>query len=123
MSGLFSTCPPDAVKFPGVNAVPSPAKKMRRGPSELNVSILLLELNAFGYGPPGPPNGVYAAAVAATPNEPAAVVAAWPCVSPPVAIDRRPRLVARCRKRALPEYLRMTMRLPAGCEPTCSNGS
>src|SRR5262245_12703941 len=42
-SGLFRSCPPEEVKLPGVNGVPSPAKKMRRGPSELNHSTALPE--------------------------------------------------------------------------------
>ena len=39
MSGLFSTLPAVAEKFPGVMAVESPLKKILRGPSELKNSI------------------------------------------------------------------------------------
>ena len=38
-SGFCNTAPPVDEKLPGVTAVPSPRKKTRRGPSELNVSI------------------------------------------------------------------------------------
>ena len=40
MRGCWKTVPPVEEKFPGVKAVPSPWKKLRRGPSELNVSVL-----------------------------------------------------------------------------------
>jgi hypothetical protein len=56
----------------GVMASPFAWKKIRRGPSELNVSTTLLELNGLGNAAP--------AGVAATPKEPSALVVAWPCV-------------------------------------------
>ncbi len=98
-------------------AVPSALKKIRRGPSELKVSTTLAAVN--GLGDVGP------ASTAATPNELAALVAAWPCVSPSVAIWRRPRLVATCRKRgAAATLLTTTMRWPTDAvPPICSNGS
>src|SRR5947199_5275706 len=72
ISGFDSTVPPVDEKFPGVRGVPSALKKNRRGPSELNVSTESVELNALGYAAP--------AGVAATPNEPIALVAACPWV-------------------------------------------
>src|SRR3989442_1128560 len=48
ISGLFRTCPPVDEKLPTVIALPSLLKKIRRGPSELNVSTTLLGLKAFG---------------------------------------------------------------------------
>ena len=94
-------------------------KKIRRGPSELNVSTTLAALNGFGNDR-GRVDGRDAE------RSRRAVVAAWPWVSPAVAIDNRPRLVVRCRKRrGAPCFLTITMRSP-GAAPvpiSCSNGS
>src|SRR5581483_4053539 len=97
---------------------------MCRGPSELYGSVTLDELKAFGYGPDGYP-GVKApaAGVAATLNDVADVVSAWPCVLPLVPIDRRPRLVSRCRNRPAPDRRTMTIRSPVNACPMISNGS
>src|SRR5581483_52955 len=130
MSGLLRTCPPLDDTLPGVIAAPVDVKKMCRGPSELNGSVTLAELNGFGYGPVGYPvvKG-FAAGVAATLNDVSDVVSAWPCVLPAVAIDSRPRFVSRCRNRAAPENLTTTIRSPAtppfmisngSCEPFCT---
>jgi hypothetical protein len=74
MSGFWRSVPPVAEKLPGVMAVPLALKKIRRGPSELNRSTVLLALNGLGKGPvglgAGPPAS--AAGVAATPNASAA---------------------------------------------------
>ena len=69
-SGLFNTCPPVDEKLPPVIALPSALKKIRRGPSELNVSTELAALKGNGYGPAGQdPQNLVNAGVAATPNE------------------------------------------------------
>src|SRR5258708_491464 len=68
MSGFCSTWPPVEDTFPGVIGVPSAPKKMRRGPSELNVSTRLPVLNGCGNTAP--------ACVAATPYEPSPVAVA-----------------------------------------------
>ncbi|MBK8741437.1 MAG: hypothetical protein IPM02_18830, partial [Betaproteobacteria bacterium] len=56
MSGLSRTTPPLAVKLPAGapgSRLPAPSKKMRRGPSELNNSILAAAANGSGNGPDG----------------------------------------------------------------------
>ena len=55
MSGLFRTMPPFVPnkKLPGVTGVPSGFRKIRRGPSELNLSALLDPTNGCGKGPVG----------------------------------------------------------------------
>src|SRR3954463_6221398 len=65
-SGLARTMPPLADRLPGVSAAPAAVKKMRRGPSELNVSTGLAAVNDELHGPfePAPAH----AGVAATPN-------------------------------------------------------
>src|SRR5262249_39880105 len=69
-----------------------------------------------GFGKAAP------AGVAAQPK--ALAAAAWPCVCPAVAIDRRPRLVFRGRNRsAAPVFFTITMREPAVARLTCSYGS
>jgi hypothetical protein len=74
MSGFCSTRPPLEEKLPGVIAAPVSAKKIRRGPSELNVSTLFAAVKGAEHGPvdPKPPH----AGEAATPNVLAALVAA-----------------------------------------------
>jgi hypothetical protein len=57
-------------------AAPLEVKKIRRGPSELNVSALLALVNDDVHGPLEP-KPVHAG-VAATPNVFGALVAAWP---------------------------------------------
>src|SRR2546428_4595540 len=74
ISGFCNTRPPVDDRFPGVIAAPLPLKKIRRGPSELNVSTVLLELKTSG--------NVQFAQTAATPKPPEAAL--WPCVSPSV---------------------------------------
>src|SRR2546425_10631880 len=51
MSGFWRTRPPFEEKLPAVYGVPFAWKKIRRGPSELNVSTELGELNGGGNGP------------------------------------------------------------------------
>ena len=71
ISGLLRTVPPVDEKSPGVIGDPSALKKMRRGPSDVNSSTLLAELNGFGNGPIGLPAPIaWAAGVAATENMP-----------------------------------------------------
>ena len=89
-SGFCNTAPPVDEKLPGVTAVPSPRKKTRRGPSELNVSITLAVLNGFGCAKP-----TYAAA---TPNVKMLLVAACPCVWPAVATDSSPAVGVQVQK-------------------------
>src|SRR5207248_1578564 len=48
MSGFCKTVPPVDERLPGVIADPLPLKKTRRGPSELKVSRVLLELKTEG---------------------------------------------------------------------------
>src|SRR4051812_23004853 len=103
MSGFCRSTPPVEERFPAVYGEPSAAKNTRRGPSELKVSTTLVALNGCGNGP--------TAGVAATSN--AAAAAAWPWVSPAVAIERTPRLVPRCRNRiAAVFFLTITIRSP-----------
>ena len=91
-SGFCNTAPPVDEKLPGVTAVPSPRKKTRRGPSELNVSTDVARAERVRKRD----SRAYAAA---TPNVKMLLVAACPCVCPAVATDNCPRLVFRCRKR------------------------
>src|SRR5215475_1266756 len=98
MSGFWRRRPPVAEKSPGVIGVPSAWKKMRRGPSELNLSTTFDGLKGFGKAA--------RAGVAAQPK--ALAAAAWPCVCPAVAIEKRPPLVFRCRHRYSPENLTIT---------------
>src|SRR5882724_8333453 len=100
ISGLFSTVPPVELKFPGVIAVEFPLKKIRRRPSELNVSTWFAALNGLGNGPEGPPNGVAAAGVAATEYAPTADAEECPWVSPEVASVRVPRKLLMCKNRS-----------------------
>ena len=77
-SGFCNTRPPVEEKFPGVIGVPSASKKIRRGPSELNVSTDSVPLKT----PPAPPAS--ATSTAATPM--ASSEAEWPKVWPAVVI-------------------------------------
>jgi hypothetical protein len=52
-SGFWRTMPPVELKSPGVNGVPSAAKNMRRGPSEVKRSGACASWKASGYGPAG----------------------------------------------------------------------
>src|SRR5438309_2052029 len=101
ISGFCNSRPPVDDRFPGVIAAPLPLKKIRRGPSELNVSTVLLELKTEG--------NVQFAQTAATPKP--AEAALWPCVSPSVLKASWPRLVARWRKRLAAPVLRRTTTL------------
>ena len=69
-SGFCSTRPPVDEKFPGVIAVPSASKKIRRGPSELYVSTDSVPSKT----PPSPPASP--TSTAATPI--ASCAAEWP---------------------------------------------
>src|SRR5262245_52487183 len=93
MLGLKRTRPPVDEKLPAVSAEPSAEKKMRRGPSELNVSTRSAPVNDVVHGPEGAVimNAAHAG-VAATPKVLAAVTAACPRISPPVPIESVPRL-------------------------------
>src|SRR5262249_59771789 len=53
MSGFARTMPPVEVRFAGVNGVPSGAKYIRRGPSEVKRSGSWEAVYTFGNGPIG----------------------------------------------------------------------
>ncbi len=118
-SGFWRTTPPVFVRLPGVISLPSGFRMIRRGPSEVNVSLTLAGVNGPGKGPSG---GV--AGAAATLIAPSAALC--PRVAPLVARagSRRPRTASRLNIGGLevePAADRVTTRRsPANAGPVTS---
>src|SRR5262245_60433268 len=107
MSGFCSNCPPVEEKLPGVMALLSALKNMRRGPSDVNSSLNCDEVKRPGKGPDGLPVAKGLLAGAAATEYPLAHELC-PKVTPEVPMLSRPRFVLRCRNRLAPENLTIT---------------
>ena len=112
MSGFCRTVPPVDEKSPGVMAVPSGLKKMRRSPSELNVSTGLAAPPVNRVALPGRRR--------CDAERVGRAHALWPRVLPGVEIASLPRPVSRWRKRPAPANFTITMRSPIFKVDSCS---